>query len=395
MRLLFLWVLLALLLPTFAAETEALSLPDGLFLTPMSALEKLGVSRQGDVLITLTRGKTKIILLCDTAFEPRELTVDLSNPCSYYTSPVILVGDELYFAPNVLEALGLKYTRKGNAVTITVPKAKPAQSLTCPLRVVPLSAKTRGCYPLLDGEGGWVLGGWSKGKWVSWEDILWQVPGDLRFHRYALDKPFDAFTVKKRDLPTKADIEVENEDHGGCGVRVNIGKEFSGVALAAEWNAMPRIPKVQHISQPVYRKEIERILTEHGYTKIPTFIVQQIIRVDFDGDGKDEVFLTADSIDDDDAPVQPPPGRFRIVVVRKIIDGQVRTIIPLAKMNPSAEIEEDIQQNYRIIGILDVDGDDVQELIVSEQDNIPARTVHVFKYAMEQFWEVMMGGFSD
>ena len=399
MRTIFFLLLLGLLLPTLAAEKEALSLPDGLFLTPMSALAKLGVVRQGDVLITLTRGNIKLSLLCDTdylrdaAYKPGDSYLNLSDPFSLYA--VSFINGEFYFAPNVLEALGLKCSKKGGNVTITLPKAKPAQSVTCPLRAVPLTAKTRGCYPLLDGYEGWVLGGWSKGKWVSGEAILDQVTGDVCFQRYALEKPLGKIVIKKRDIPTMSDTEVVEEgEPADSGVTLNIGKDFTGIALAADWDAMPRVPKVQNPNQPAYRREIERILTEHGYLKIPAFTMQQLIRADFDGDGKDEVFMTAD-FNDEDSPVQPPPGCFRLVAVRKIIDGQVRTLIPIAKLNPSAAIDESIVQDYSIIGIVDVDGDGMQELIVAEQYYGAARTVHVFKYALDTFWEVMSGGFSD
>jgi hypothetical protein len=168
------------------------------------------------------------------------------------------------------------------------------------------------------------------------------------------------------------------------------------IGIASEWHALPRMPRVEKSTQQVYRDEVRRILDAHDMKTAPVKL-QQVIRVDLDGDGKDEVLLAAASrrMGDDEFDINQHQD-FSFIAVRKLIDGKVQTCIPIAIFTPEhLKVSTCMQQVFSIAGVLDVDNDGRQEILVREQYFGAAMTLHVFKYYAGRYWPVLEGGYSD
>jgi len=64
------------------------------------------------------------------------------------------------------------------------------------------------------------------------------------------------------------------------------------IGLAAAWNALPRKPLIADASQSVYVEAVRDFLKSHGIAD-PQVRITPILRVDLDGDGEEEVLISA------------------------------------------------------------------------------------------------------
>ena len=64
------------------------------------------------------------------------------------------------------------------------------------------------------------------------------------------------------------------------------------IAIAAPWNALPRKPKVTDPTQKAYVDAVRDFL-ETKEIEQPKVKIDNILRVDLDGDGEEEVLISA------------------------------------------------------------------------------------------------------
>jgi hypothetical protein len=81
------------------------------------------------------------------------------------------------------------------------------------------------------------------------------------------------------------------------------------IRLAAPWNALPRKPRIADTTQQVYVDAVRDFLKTKGIEQ-PKVKIDNILRVDLDGDGEDEVLISATNYftaDNEVAMHAPPP----------------------------------------------------------------------------------------
>ena len=98
-----------------------------------------------------------------------------------------------------------------------------------------------------------------------------------------------------------------------------------------------------------------------------------ILRVDLDGDGEDEVLISATNYlsKDESVPMRSPAGSYSMVLLRRVIAGKVETQLIKGEFHPKAypkaaqeEGRFDAPNVYKVIAILDLDGDGKMEIVV-------------------------------
>ena len=368
---------LVALLPACAATPPALGLPDGSRLIPLAALAKFQVTRSGGAIVTLTRGAQSIRLIIDTSYYDEPGGNEVKQP----NYPTIIHGGELYVADNVLETLGITVSVAKGALQLAAQVKGAPQTAPWPLQVLPLDGSGTGCYPIVDFRNGCLLGGLWNGRWHPSDTIMRKMTGKETYRLYALNKALGTTAGGK---PESRAVEGDYGDY----IRTAVTKEALGIAC--NWNAMPRPVRMQNTQQALYQQEVRRIVEAHGI-KAGTVVIHQLLRVDMDGDRQEEVVINASSSGEVDETVS-----FRLMAVRKIIDGKVRTLVPFAGFR--TELYDDggvsIPGRLEIAGVLDVDGDGRQELLIRTQTGC-SETTFVYKYHTGTFWRVLTGGWSD
>jgi hypothetical protein len=153
------------------------------------------------------------------------------------------------------------------------------------------------------------------------------------------------------------------------------------IALAASWNALPRKPRIADTTQQVYVDAVRDFLKTKGIEQ-PKVKIENIVRVDLDGDGEDEVLISAtnyfskDKMDyapsvapHSEVPMRSPAGSYSMVLLRWVVAGKVETQLIEGEFHPQAYVRRDdsfdAPNAYKVIATLDLDGDGKMEIVVS------------------------------
>ncbi len=159
------------------------------------------------------------------------------------------------------------------------------------------------------------------------------------------------------------------------------------VAVSGEGNFQPRPVSMQSTDQRVYDDAVQEVLEERGMSSSPR--LTQNIRADLDGDGTEEVVLSA-NMPSSQGPgmTQPGPGDYSFVMIRQLVDGELRTTV-LEGVFHTETTEMMMGANHsEVIGVLDLDGDGRMELVVSSE-GWESRSLTVYAFDGEQWNPVL------
>jgi len=224
------------------------------------------------------------------------------------------------------------------------------------------AADTVGVHPIVEVATGVLLGGTVDGRWQTAEEIAPRVKGGETYRVYTtsrqpetgrggpaagLDDYPDAWTVPL----APARLSRANRP---------------GIALAGAWNARPRTPRVIKGRQAVYVQAVREWLQQHGIPQ-PRVHITQIWRIDLEGDGQEEVLLSATSPRREISPTEGVAGDYSCVLLRRLVAGQVVTV-PLAEQyfrHGQRDNGDAPPEGYTLHSALDLDGDGTLEVIVN------------------------------
>lgn len=256
------------------------------------------------------------------------------------------------------------------------------------------------------GFDGVLLGGFIDGQWVAAAALQneerwrpWRLWGGeecrLRHFSGAVNEDCTV-TADPRDHP-------DEDEHtaalpGGAprmGVQTPARSLGAGDALLALVDApfapQPRTPQLLPTGNATYRKLVARHLAENGLRGARPHI-EQLIRVDLDGDGADEVLIVAqnvvdatdgaqaeifsfapdaplmhlrDAADANAVPASARAGNYSIILLQRVDGGKVHTL-PLASAIAARGRPAAPPRVHRIAAIADLNGDGTMEIITSE-----------------------------
>lgn len=234
-----------------------------------------------------------------------------------------------------------------------------------------------GVVEVVHPELGILLGGVANGKWASDEQMARHLPGGERYRLYTMTKFLgEARGAKPRpgdDAPTSHAFLVT--------VRPAPPSDSAVIAVGGAWNALPRVPRLEGVDQPLYREVVREILRQKGIAE-PQVHITQVLRVDLDGDGTDEVLISATN----DRPNRisahnPQPGDYSVVVLRRLVAGKVKSTVVAGEYFVRQRYEGEAAPNIlSVAAVLDLNGDGAMEVLVGweyhEGSGIEAYVVH-------------------
>lgn len=221
-------------------------------------------------------------------------------------------------------------------------------------------AATTKVYPIVDVSTGFLLGGTAQGQWLSTEVMSDTVAGGQRYRVYNLKGFLGRGTgtgAEEAGAPCE-DTRI-----------VEMKPSFEGVGAigsGGSWAAMPRVPKRVPVGSAFYAKAVADMLKANGIDD-PDVNIEQILRIDLEGDGTSEVLVSASHFagSENNEPLpSAEPGDYSIVFMRKVVRGEVKTVV-LAKEIITEKIEFGAPSKYSVEGVLDLNGDRVMEVVLN------------------------------
>ena len=247
-------------------------------------------------------------------------------------------------------------------------KTRRCVVLIAALFVVHEAASAGDLHPIVEIETGYFFGASEGGNWIKPRQAARSIGKKTTYQVYGLTKQEGQITAgkpKSVDEPCPDTLMVSFPAKPTDGV----------IGLAATWNALPRKPLIADATQSVYVEAVRDFLKERGITD-PKARITRIVRVDLEGDGEEEVLISATNYFNDDkandssaapfpeAPIHAPkPGSYSIVILRRVVEGNVQTKLVAGELYPKAD--ESVAPNvYNLAGVLDLNWDGKLEVIV-------------------------------
>jgi hypothetical protein len=206
---------------------------------------------------------------------------------------------------------------------------------------------------------GYVIGGHAAGKWLTSEQAGRALKPGTAFRLFNLKGAAGKMTVSKAapDADVCPDVWI---------AQINRETDAHAIAIAATWNPMPRPVTSAATTQEAYVKAVSDVLAGKGIKK-PVVKIAQHLRADLDGDGEEEVLLSATHYPDEDggmgAPMAAAAGNYSFVALRRVVGGKVVTQILNGEFYPKAQ-ESSAPNIHEVGGLLDLDGDGRMEIIL-------------------------------
>lgn len=206
------------------------------------------------------------------------------------------------------------------------------------------------------GEGGCLLGGKLGERWLNPKEMAELLRGGETYRLYTLT----------RFIGTATGSKPRKEERGMPDFVVQMTplpvpqKEI--IAIGGQWNALPRVPRLANPDQEIYKEAVAELLKKKGL-KNPKIKITQVIRIDLDGDGVEEVLITADTYADKLYRHLQKKGSYSLVLLRKVIHGKVENLVIEEDYFP-ANLGGGVPMRFWVGAVLDVDGDGVMEIVL-------------------------------
>jgi len=160
------------------------------------------------------------------------------------------------------------------------------------------------------------------------------------------------------------------------------------LALSAGWELGPPVELVDGDPQ-VYVDEVSRFLSSRGLD-VPEPDLAQVLVVDLDDDGTDEVIIVAEEIAQAPA-LFASPGDYAVTLLRSVVDEEVETSVidewVLAEVDPD---EVPFIVSSRVTAVADLNGDGSAELALASA-YYEGSGIQIYAYSASSGPEAVLG----
>lgn len=252
----------------------------------------------------------------------------------------------------------------------------------------PVATNAPDIFPIL--EGRLILGGWRDGRWLDAQATARLIPRPVHYHLFSGGSPSgeaDLAYIPGLGGACLAPDFLVNDD----GQKGRKGPAVFGIS--GGWDPAPRKPQALGLDNPEYVSAVREALAEKGH---PDADVQlsAVTRIDLDGDGADEVLVTANHLSgmrpDGTFDHGVTAGDYEVVLVRMLVDNQVRTF-PLT-VRVFEQTDETSQPDIpRIAATLDLNGDGSLEIVL-DSDSYEGGQTFVYEVTPGAVTNVLSAG---
>lgn len=205
-----------------------------------------------------------------------------------------------------------------------------------------------------------VIGAHSDGKWLTSETAGKALKPGAAYRLFSLTGEIGKATGGKAEPNPDVCPDVWMQ-------QLTPATEQRAIAVSATWNPQPRKARSTDTTQEVYVNAARDFIISQGIQK-PLVTITQILRVDLEGDGEDEVLLSATHYPRRDGGMvtAASAGDYSFVLLRRVVNGKVKTDLIEGEFYPKSKVFN-APNRYEVSGLLDLDGDGRLEIIIESQ----------------------------
>jgi hypothetical protein len=225
----------------------------------------------------------------------------------------------------------------------------------------PVAVRAQEAHAVLDVSENCLMGGVRGGQWLEADGIAPLLKGGERYRLYTLTRAMDEATGSV--------ASAAGEPCNGTREVALSPKPEGGIAVGGNWNALPRVPRSLSTNDPAYRQVVAGLLRRRGFLR-PKINITQILRIDLDGDGIEEVLVSATHLAEGlvsaerSMAVHAQPGDYSFVLLRRIVRGRVLDKLLVEHFYPRRKEYPETPYQYQVRAVLDLNGDGRMEIIV-------------------------------
>jgi hypothetical protein len=216
--------------------------------------------------------------------------------------------------------------------------------------------------PIVDTESGYLLGASVGAKWLNDAATVRHLRGGESYTVYGLKGKLG---IARGTKPRAEGAPCPDTRYVTLSpVNKATSLTSASIAVGGSGSGQPRIPRLASTTQATYRSVITSLLRSKGIMR-PIVQIKQILRVDLEGDGQEEVIIDATRTHGWPTTVNSNSraGEYSLVVLRKIVKGKVQNILIQGSFYPKAKVFN-APSTYTTAGVVDANGDGKMEIIL-------------------------------
>ncbi len=226
--------------------------------------------------------------------------------------------------------------------------------------LIPGTSQPTPIIPILDARSGYLLGGSQNGRWLSAKTAASGLKNGATYRVYSQRRVLGtgrATAPKSEGAPCEQTLFSK--------ISPDFSRRAAQIALGGAHKPLTRAFRSENVNQVSYRNLVAGILRKNGIAK-PKVQITQIWRVDLEGDGAQEVLLSASRKEDYGDPNRiasaSRAGDYSLLLMRKINKGRAETQIIDSSFYPRAKTFN--APNFMTLaGVFDLNGDGKMEIL--------------------------------
>jgi hypothetical protein len=202
-----------------------------------------------------------------------------------------------------------------------------------------------------------LLGGVSKNVWLAPEMSVARFSGEVTYALHSLTQESKYFFWGKvpEFSPTCKTYSIGTDA---------ILDESGFVGVVDGWVITKRPATELSDDEQLYRQAVIDWLNAEGVSA-PQVDSLQVYRVDIEGDGSDEVFISATHLDDSQHTTKA--GDHSVILMRQVVGQDVVTKLVVGDVYHSKDMEITYPRTYSLVNFIDLNQDGTLEVVVDIQ----------------------------
>jgi len=203
-----------------------------------------------------------------------------------------------------------------------------------------------------------LLGGVSRDVWLAPDVSVARFAGEATYSLHTLVQENKYFVRGKAPefFPISQSYSIRTD------ADIN---EVGMVGVVDSWNITKRVVTELSADGQFYQQAVIDWLTAEGVTA-PQLDVLHVFRVDIEGDGVDEIFISANHLDESQHTTKA--GDYSVVLMRKVVGNDAVTIPIVGDVYHSQEPEITYPLTYSLANFIDLNQDGALEVIVDTRN---------------------------